>query len=35
MVGGELIAVTHLEPLLRALAMDRGYVHAGPPRAGH
>jgi 6-phosphogluconate dehydrogenase len=35
MVGGERVAVTHLESLLRALATDRGYVHAGPPGAGH
>ena len=35
MVGGERVAVTHLEPLLRALATDRGYVHAGPPGASH
>jgi 6-phosphogluconate dehydrogenase len=35
MVGGERAAVTHVEPLLRALATDRGYVHAGPPGAGH
>jgi 6-phosphogluconate dehydrogenase len=35
MVGGEREAVARLEPLLRALATDRGYVHAGPPGAGH
>jgi 6-phosphogluconate dehydrogenase len=35
MVGGEREAVTRLAPLLRALATDRGYVHAGPPGAGH
>ena len=35
MVGGERLAVTLVEPLLRALATDRGYVHAGPPGAGH
>jgi 6-phosphogluconate dehydrogenase len=35
MVGGELEAVSRLEPLLKALATEGGYVHAGPPGAGH
>jgi 6-phosphogluconate dehydrogenase len=35
MVGGERDALARLEPLLRALATDQGYVHAGPPGAGH
>jgi 6-phosphogluconate dehydrogenase len=35
MVGGERQAVARLEPLLRALATAQGYVHAGPPGAGH
>jgi 6-phosphogluconate dehydrogenase len=35
MVGGEPAPVAHVEPLLRALATDRGYVYAGPPGAGH
>ena len=35
MVGGEAGAVTHIEPILRALAVDGGYVHAGGPGSGH
>jgi 6-phosphogluconate dehydrogenase len=35
MVGGEKTAVAHIEPILRALAVEGGYVHAGPPGAGH
>lgn len=35
MAGGEDEPVTALEPLLRALATPGGYVHAGPPGAGH
>jgi 6-phosphogluconate dehydrogenase len=35
MVGGEEEAVRVVEPILRALAVDGGYVHAGPPGAGH
>lgn len=35
MVGGERAAMVRLEPLLRALATERGYLHAGPPGAGH
>jgi 6-phosphogluconate dehydrogenase len=35
MAGGEADAVQALEPLLRRLAVDGGYVHAGPSGAGH
>jgi 6-phosphogluconate dehydrogenase len=35
MVGGELEPVGLLEPILELLAVDGGYVHAGPPGAGH
>jgi 6-phosphogluconate dehydrogenase len=35
MAGGEQPAVARLEPLLRTLAVEGGYVHAGPPGAGH
>lgn len=35
MVGGERTAVARIEPILRALAVEGGYVHAGPPGAGH
>jgi 6-phosphogluconate dehydrogenase len=35
MVGGEPAAVQPLEPIFRALAPDGGYIHAGPPGAGH
>ena len=35
MAGGERPAVARLEPLLRTLAVEGGYVHAGPPGAGH
>lgn len=35
MAGGERDAVSRIEPLLRKLAVDQGYVHAGPPGAGH
>lgn len=35
MAGGESDAVALLEPILRALAVEGGYVHAGPPGAGH
>ena len=34
-VGGEREAVARVEPLLKALAVEGGYVHAGPPGAGH
>lgn len=35
MVGGETEPVARFEPLLRSLAVEGGYVHAGPPGAGH
>jgi 6-phosphogluconate dehydrogenase len=35
MAGGEREAVARVEPLLKALAVEGGYVHAGPPGAGH
>jgi len=35
MAGGDNTAVAHIEPILRALAVEGGYVHAGPPGAGH
>jgi 6-phosphogluconate dehydrogenase len=35
MVGGDAPAVSVVEPILRRLAVDGGYVHAGPPGAGH
>jgi 6-phosphogluconate dehydrogenase len=35
MIGGEKAAVAAVEPLLRALAVEGGYVHAGGPGAGH
>ena len=35
MVGGEKEAVAKIEPLLRPLTVEGGYVHAGPPGAGH
>jgi len=35
MAGGEKQAVGRLEPVLRSLAVPGGYVHAGPPGAGH
>jgi 6-phosphogluconate dehydrogenase len=36
MVGGEPDAVKPLEPIFKALAPDEGgYVHCGPPGAGH
>lgn len=35
MVGGEASVVAHLEPILHALSVEGGYVHAGPPGAGH
>jgi 6-phosphogluconate dehydrogenase len=35
MVGGEPEPVSRIEPLLKALAVKGGYVHAGPPGAGH
>ncbi|MFO7962971.1 MAG: NADP-dependent phosphogluconate dehydrogenase [Desulfobacterales bacterium] len=35
MAGGEKAAITQVEPILKALSVDGGYVHAGPPGAGH
>lgn len=35
MAGGEPEAVARVEPILRALAVEGGYIHAGPPGSGH
>jgi 6-phosphogluconate dehydrogenase len=35
MAGGEPEPVGQLEPILTALSVPGGYVHAGPPGAGH
>jgi 6-phosphogluconate dehydrogenase len=35
MAGGEREAVERIEPILLELAVEGGYVHAGPPGAGH
>jgi 6-phosphogluconate dehydrogenase len=35
MAGGETQAVRVVEPILKELAVPGGYVHAGPPGAGH
>lgn len=35
MAGGEDRAVRRLEPLLKDLSVPGGFVHAGPPGAGH
>lgn len=35
MIGGEDDAVREVEPLLRSLAVEGGYIHAGGPGAGH
>ena len=35
MAGGEREAITRIEPILQELAVEGGYVHAGPPGAGH
>src|SRR5688500_15669266 len=35
MVGGDRDAVEPLEPIFRSLAPEGGYVHCGPPGAGH
>ena len=35
MAGGEREAVARIEPVLKALAVEGGTVHAGPPGAGH
>lgn len=35
MVGGEEHHVKQVEPVLKALAVPEGYLHVGPPGAGH
>jgi 6-phosphogluconate dehydrogenase len=35
MAGGERDAVAHVEPLLQELAVEGGFVYAGPSGAGH
>src|SRR5690349_2993347 len=35
MVGGSDAAVSHCEPIFRALAPEDGYAHVGPTGAGH
>ena len=35
MAGGEPGAVSRVEPILEKLAVEGGYVHAGPPGSGH
>lgn len=35
MAGGNEEAMKHVEPVLRALAVEGGYVHAGPAGSGH
>jgi len=35
MAGGDQEAIGRIEPMLLELATDGGYVHAGPPGAGH
>lgn len=35
MIGGTFSDVAKVEPLLRALSVSEGYLHAGPPGAGH
>jgi 6-phosphogluconate dehydrogenase len=35
MIGGEAEPVAAIEPILRKLAVEGGYVHAGQPGAGH
>ena len=35
MIGGEREPVALIEPLLRKLAVEDGYIHAGGPGAGH
>jgi 6-phosphogluconate dehydrogenase len=35
MIGGEDAPVRQVEPLLKALAVEGGYIHAGGPGAGH
>jgi 6-phosphogluconate dehydrogenase len=35
MAGGDRATVAEIEPILLGLAVDGGYVHAGPPGSGH
>lgn len=35
MAGGDADVLAKLEPILRRLAVEGGYVHAGPPGCGH
>jgi 6-phosphogluconate dehydrogenase len=35
MVGGEPAAIEHVAPIVTRLAVANGFVHAGPPGAGH
>lgn len=35
MAGGESKAIEAVEPILRALSVEGGYVHTGPPGTGH
>ncbi len=35
MAGGEKEVVAQVEPVLLKLSVEQGYVHAGPPGAGH
>jgi 6-phosphogluconate dehydrogenase len=35
MVGGDVEAVRHCEPIFRSLAPEDGYLHVGPSAAGH
>jgi len=35
MLGGEADAIAHLEPVIRALAPEKGWVHCGPVGSGH
>lgn len=35
MVGGDAEAVVRVAPILKELAVENGYIHAGPPGAGH
>ncbi|CAA9454998.1 MAG: 6-phosphogluconate dehydrogenase, decarboxylating [uncultured Rubrobacteraceae bacterium] len=35
MAGGEEEDIAKVEPIVRKLAVEGGYVHAGPPGAGH
>lgn len=35
MAGGETDVIARVEPILKTLAVENGYVHAGPPSSGH